>query len=338
MFSVDLTTDAITMEAEYVGETEYDYEVWGYLGDLYAGLTFINEEADDCIPEEPIEPENGVEWCCISTTLGGNIGLNFYVRLSADVVNDPDTYVQFTYADKVVKVPMSEAVLSEKKGAPAYRFTCDLTAKNMTDVVTAQVFTSNGAAGNSKSLDVATYCNWVIDNSTDPEAVALMKAMLNYGASAQVLFGHNTDKLANAGLAAEDQVLADVDASAYKHTIIGSEEGIQIKSMTLLLDTNTDNRFYFVLNGEKAIDEYTFLINGTEATPVAKNGKYYVEISAIAAHKLGQMNTVTVGGLSIEYAPLSYVNQVMNYSKDEATINMAKALYAYAMAAEAYAN
>ena len=338
IFSVDLTTGAVSMASEYVGETVYDYEVWGYLGDLFAGLTFINEEPDDCIPEEPQEPENGVEWCCISTTLGGNIGLNFYARLSDDIVNDPDAYVQFTYADKVVKVPMSEAVLSEKKGAPAYRFTCELTAKNMTDVVTAQVFTAAGAAGNSKSMDIATYANWVIDNITDPEAIDLMKAMLNYGASAQVLFGHETDNLANAGLSAEDQVLADVDASAYKHTITGSEAGIEIKSMTLLLDSNTDNRFYFVLNGEKAIDAYTFLINGTETTPVAKNGKYYVEISAIAAHKLGQMNTVTVGGLSIEYAALSYVNQVLNYSKDEATINMAKALYAYAMAAEAYAD
>ena len=339
LFSLDLTTSAINLEAEYIGETIYDYDLWGYLGDLFAGLAFITEEEnDDCVPEEPQEPVNGVEWCCISTTLGGNIGLNFYVRLSDDIVNDPDAHVQFTFADKVVKVPVSEAVLSEKKGAPAYRFTCEMTAKNMTDVVTAQVFTSNGAAGTSKSMDIATYANWVIDNCTDPEAVVLMKALLNYGASAQVLFNYATDNLANAALSAEDQVLADVDASAYKHTITGSEDGIEIKSMTLLLDSNTDNRFYFVLNGEKAIDAYTFLINGTEAAPVAKNGKYYVEISAIAAHKLGQMNTVTVGGLSIEYAPLSYVNQVMNYSQDEATINMAKALYAYAMAAEAYAN
>ena len=50
-----------------------------------------------------------------------------------------------------------------------------------------------------------------------------------------------------------------------------------------------------------------------------------------------EQNTVTVGGLTVEYAALSYVNQVMNVSTDEPVINMAKALYAYAMAAEAYA-
>ena len=36
------------------------------------------------------------------------------------------------------------------------------------------------------------------------------------------------------------------------------------------------------------------------------------------------------------YSVLSYVNTVLNVATDEAVINMAKALYAYSMAAEAY--
>ena len=320
----------------YVGEVIYANRK--YTGDAFSGLTFIMEEEGSDMPEVPVDPVYTAVWKTISTTLGGNIGLNFYVELSVDAINDAETYVQFTYADKVVKVPMAEAIAAPEQGKNVYRFTCNLTAKNMADEVTAQVFSSVGAVGAAKTMDVATYCNWVISNYTDDKTVGLMKAMLNYGASAQVLFNHNVDNLANAALSAEDKVLADVDASAYKHTITGSEEGIKINSMTLLLDTNTDIRFYFELTGEKTIDEYTFAIDGKEVTPVEKNGMYYVELSGISAHKLGQMHTVTVGGLTVEYAALSYVNQVMNYAAaDEATVNMAKALYAYAMAAEAYA-
>ena len=337
LFSVDLTTGAITLESNYVGKVTYDYDTWGYVGDNFAGWTFINEDANSGMPEVPVLPVYTAEWKSISTTLGGNIGLNFYAKLSVDAINDPETYVQFTYGDKVVKVPMAEAVAAEQNGETLYRFTCNLTAKNMADEVTAQVFSSVGAVGTAKSMDVATYANWVIDNYTDADTIALMKAMLNFGASAQVLFNYNTDALANAALTEADKVLADVDASAYQHTVTGTEDGIEIKSMSLLLDSNTDVRFYFALTGEKTIDEYTFLVNGEEVTPVEKNGLYYVEVVGIAAHKLGQMNTVTVGGLTIEYAALSYVNAVMNVSTDEPIINMAKALYAYAMAAEAYA-
>ena len=337
MFSVDLTTGAIHEESKYIGETVYDYEVWGYLGDLFAGLAFINKDATGGMPEVPVLPVYTAQWKSISTTLGGNIGLNFYVQLSVDAVNDPETYVQFTFGDKVVKVPMAEAVEAPEKGELVYRFTCDLTAKNMADEVTAQVFSSVGAVGTSKSMDVATYANWVIDNYSDAETVELMKAMLNFGASAQVLFNHNADNLANADLAEADKVLTDVDASAYERTITGSEEGIELKSVSLLLDSNTDVRFYFVLTGEKTIDAYTFVVNGEEVTPVEKDGKYYVEVTGIAAHKLGQMNTVTVGGLTVEYAALSYVHTALKVSTDEAVLNMVKALYAYAMAAEAYA-
>ena len=337
MISVDLLTGAFNVESDYVGEVYYDYEVWGYTGDNFAGLSFINENATGGMPEVPVLPVYTAKWKTISTTLGGNIGLNFYVELSVDAVNDPETYVQFTFGGKTVNVPMAEAVAAPAQGENVYRFTCELTAKNMADDVTAQVFSSVGAVGSAKTMDVATYANWVVDNYTDAETVALMKAMLNYGASAQVLFNHNVDNLANTALSDEDKALADVDASAYQHLITGAEDGIEVKSMTLLLDTNTDIRFYFALTGEKTIDQYTFLVDGEEVTPVEKNGMYYVEVTGISAHKLGQMHTVTVGGLTVEYAALSYVNQVMNLSTDESVINMAKALYAYAMAAEAYA-
>ena len=254
--------------------------------------------------------------------------------MSADLVNHPDTYVRFTFCGRTIDVPMADAVAS---GANQYRFTCPITAKNMTDDVTAQVMMGDTPIGTAKTMDVATYCNWVIDNYTDAKTVNLMKAMLNYGASAQLLFEHNTDDLANAALSEADKALPEVDATAYQHTITGTEAGIKANQMTLLLDSETTIRIYFQLTGSKTIDAYTFYVDGKEVQPVAKDGMYYVQIPHIPAHRLGQMYEVTVGGITITYGALSYINQVLTTPNvPEVVNNMAKALFLYHEAAMAY--
>jgi hypothetical protein len=273
----------------------------------------------------------------VNTSLGGNIGLNFYVKLSEEIVNDPETVMQFTFDGRTVIVPMSEAVVSVVDGETRYRFTCRITSKHMADPVTAQIITSEGAVGEAKSMSVETYCNYIIANHADQETVAMMKAMLNYGAAAQVLFGHNTENLANAQLSEADKTLADVDASAWKHTITGADTGIVLDSAVLLLNSETSLRIYFTLAEGKTIDEFTFLVDGVEVDPIQKNNRYYLEVSNIAAHRLDEFHQFSFGGLTVKYSVLSYVNTMLNVSTDEEAINMAKALYAYSQAVEAYA-
>ena len=66
---------------------------------------------------------------------------------------------------------------------------------------------------------------------------------------------------------------------------------------------------------------------------------YYVEIPDIAAQDLEQMHTVQVGGLTVRYGGLSYVNQINNLAAaTNAQKDMAKALFAYWKAAEDYFN
>ena len=284
--------------------------------------------------------EPTVEWVSASTTLGGNIGLNFYVKLADQLVNDESTFVRFTFADRTIDVPFADALVSVKNGVTRYRFTCSLNARNMTDEVTAQVMTSAGAVGDPLKMSIAKYCNYMIQYGGNQELADLMKAMLNYGAAAQVLFDYNTDKLANAELSEEDKVLADVDASAYASVITGSEEGIKISSATLMLQTETSVRIYFMLTGDKTIEDYTFYVDGKEVTPIEKDGKYYVAITDIKAQDLDKTYTITVGGLTIQYSGLSYINTVINNpaTAGEALVNVAKAIFAYNKRAEAYFN
>ena len=298
-------------------------------GDIRVYTIRVTREA---APEDPVYLVN---WVSGSTTLGGTINLNFYVKLSANIVNDPTAFVRFTYAGNTVDVPMAEAVVSEVNGVVRYRFGCELYAKQIADTVTAQVMNENGPIGEAKSYSVMQYCLNKIAANESEEIVALAKAMLNYGAAAQVLFGYNTDNLANASLSEADKALADVDASAYKYSITGSEAGIKAKSATLMLESVVKVRVYFTLTGDKAIEDYTFTIDGKEVTPKQNAKGYYVETDGIAAKDLEKLFSFQVGGITVNYGALSYVNsKAASANAEEA--NMVKALFAYYQAAEAY--
>ena len=126
-------------------------------------------------PDTPEVPEVTAKIISYSTSLGGNIAMNFYVELSEDLVADPDAYIQFTFAGQTKKVPLCDGVPS----GTSYRFACPITSKNMTDEITAQVYNADGPVGDPKTMAVDTYCNWIIANTSDQKTINLMKAMLN---------------------------------------------------------------------------------------------------------------------------------------------------------------
>jgi hypothetical protein len=154
------------------------------------GHSYVDDYTD---PVDHSYEDGHCKWCgkgqayakivSYSTSLGGNIAMNFYVELSEDLVTDPDAYIQFTFAGKTVNVPLSEGILS----GTSYRFACPITSKNMTDDITAQVYNADGPVGDPKTMAVDTYCNWIIANTSDQKTINLMKAMLNYGTSAQMI-------------------------------------------------------------------------------------------------------------------------------------------------------
>ena len=334
LLSIDATLGTLTVVGD-VGEIE---EIdWAYHGDYFAGLTFVSAEAegDDELPEVPAD-HYFVEWVSTTASLGGDIGLNFYAKISTNIVNDPDAYVLFTFNGSTIKVPMSDAVVSVVDGVTRYRFTCQVSAKQMSQNVTAQVMIGDEAIGKSLTNSVKSYGEYLLENYSNEKLLDLVKAMLNYGASAQMYFKYNTADLANSSLSEADKALADVDASAYASSVVGAEEGIEVAGASLLLDSETTVRVYFKLTGDKTIDQYTFTVDGQEVTPVANGGKYYVEVRGIGAHRLDEFHTFTVGGMTVNYCALSYVNVVLDKATDQTLIDCVKALYAYAMAAEAY--
>ncbi len=279
----------------------------------------------------------GVSFKAISTSLGGNISMNFYLTIPENVMAMEGAYIRFVFDGREVIVPLVDGVAAERNGEIQYRYSCPVTSKHMTDTISAQVY---DAAGNPmsvvKSTTIRTYAQWIIENYADAKTQNLMKAMLNYGASAQMLFDHNTEDLANAYLSAADKTLAAADAGDYAHTSGGTEEGIKLSAYTLLLDSETTVRVYFQLTGDKSIEDYTFTVDGEEVAPTEKDGSYFIEYQDIKAQDLDVMHTFTCGGITVRYSALSYVNQVMTACDSGETYDMACALYAYWQAAENY--
>ena len=281
-------------------------------------------------------PYNYVKWYSGTTSLNGTIDLNIYVLLSQDLVNDPNTFVRFTYDGNVVDVPMADAQHSPTAQNPnRYRFSCPIYAKQLADKVNVVFMKGSEQIGKALSYSVVQYCENQIKKVTDPQELALYKAMLNYGAAAQQMFGHNLENLANASLSEADKVLPSVNASAYKYSISGKEDGIKAKSATLMLEDVVKVRVYFTLTGTKAIEDYTFTIDGQVVTPQYNDKGYYVETDGIAAKDLEKMFSIQVGGITVKYGALSFVNSKANGS-NVLEANISKALYVYWQAADSY--
>lgn len=272
-----------------------------------------------------------------NVSLGGNISVNYYVKLDDAVITDPDAKMVFGVPESggfyTVEVPVSEARLV----SGFYVFTCEVAAKEITSDIQAQIVTSD-ASSDVMYYQIMTYAQSVLANPGKyANEVSLVKALLNYSAAAQIYLDHNTDNLANATeyMSTEDKVLADVDLSDYAYTVSGEQAGVSFYGANLSLESETAIKLYFTIEGDAST--LAMSVNGTPVT-AEKNGSYYViKISDIAAHQLGNMYEIKVGGLTLRYGAFSYGNKAMSGSNEKLKDTI-RALYAYYMAAVDYQN
>jgi len=294
----------------------------------------------------------GVNLAGHSVSLGGQIGMNFYMDLDASVLADDTAYMLFTLPDNstqkvnVADVKTSPVTINEKE---YYVFTCKVDAREMADTVTAKMICEGGSKeGASYTYSVKDYANALINknDATDKEK-ALAKEMLNYGAYAQTYFGYNTNNLANNGLVdgvANGFVQADKAAlTACKPVVTDNSDIFDYAGSTLILEADIKVRHYFKLTNETAIGNLDGLTMYTaqQGNPV-EGTYYYFESNGIAAVDLGTMAEYTgVSGITVRYCPLSYVttvlaNESQELKNDAALQNLMKALYLYYQAVVNY--
>ena len=140
----------------------------------------------------------GAKLAGYSLSLTGNIGVNFYMELSDDVVNDASAYMNFTLPNGTTsKVYVSgthedgstaTTDTTVKNGVTYYVFTCEVAAKEMTSDIKAQMIGNNGEKkGTVYTYTVKEYADYILSHMSAEESdiskatIQLVKGMLNRG-------------------------------------------------------------------------------------------------------------------------------------------------------------
>ena len=284
-------------------------------------------------------------------SLDGNIGLNFYFEIDEAIVNSNTSTVRFTLANgTVIDIPVRDGKIDTTavSGKTLYVYTCELNAKQMADTVLAQVIMGENTSAQYPH-SIVGYANTILankDNTYTDDEIALVKAMLNYGANTQLNFGYNTDNLANAGLNDAEKSFSDVTEETFEsHKVTATTvEGVgTFLGSDLVLESETTLNVYFKPADGINIDTLVFSVGGKTVTSVKSVDHYIISISNITSSELDTPYEISVsdGTLSGTFncSVFSYCYSVLSSTSNTYTDELKdtlKALYLYNAAANTY--
>lgn len=289
-----------------------------------------------------------------SLSLNGNIGVNFYMELDDEVLADSGAYLLFTYANGTTKkVLVQEARVDTQTaaGKTYYVFPCEVAAKEMTDTILAQMHLSDGRTGKRYFYTVKQYADYLLEHAEEQsayeKAAPLVRAMLNYGAYAQLNFQHSLTTLANANFSESEKSVEQVTAQtleAYRNQTVQQSDFVKLEGASLSLDSQTTLRLYFSCQGDAAIEDLRFFWGEQALTPQKSGNFYCVELSDIAAKNLGTAYTVRVtygeSSLDVQYSAMAYGYHVLQRDvsaiRTQALKDTIAAMYLYYQAAKDY--
>lgn len=243
----------------------------------------------------------GAKLAGYSLSLTGNIGVNFYMELSDQIIADKDAYMQFTLPNgTVTKVLVSEAQTNTTINAEKtyYRFPCEVASYEMTQDIKAQMFDGNGKCGKEYTYTVRDYAQYLIDHvDLYQDAYPFAVAMLNYGACSQKYFNKAVDELANKYLNDDELEIPDrFEGYIDNYVATKAENGVlgQFAGLSMVLKSETTLNIFYEPKEGVDVSKLTFSVDGKEITPV-KRGQYYIlSLKNIRANELGNLKTFTV--------------------------------------------
>ena len=280
----------------------------------------------------------GAKLAGYSLSLTGNIGVNFYMELSNDIVNDESAYMNFILPNGTTsKVYVSgthedgstaTTDTTVKNGVTYYVFTCEVAAKEMTSDIQAQMIGNNGEKkGTVYTYTVKEYADYILSHMSAEESdiskatIQLVKGMLNYGGAAQKYFGYKTDKLASDGLDLTGAVFNDtsiinnITNDANKASVTHDNAKVTFKSAYLSLNSTTDLCVYVQFADDVTVKEDMFAIwcntdqiskDQYEVTKVNEENCYKITLHGMKASMLNEKYAFYVKLSDTEYAELAY--------------------------------
>ena len=288
-----------------------------------------------------------IEISSYSLSMASNIDVNLYLTIAEEIRNDQAAKVTFTREDGTsVESLVKDLNTYQYKGKTYYTISVPMVARMMNDTIAAKATLGNGEEIALSSSSVKGYAQALLAN---PEkygikAINAVKAMVNYGARAQVYFNYKTDALVNEVLNEADRTITldDHVFDNYNAAKSGQVTGLNYYGTSVVLTSATKITHYFTVDPTATLSDYTFKVNDVEVTPVARDGYCYVDIENVMAKNLDKdyKLVVTKGNESFEitYSVFDYAHIVCGgeqYAKE--LKDVVKAMYVYNSAAKAYA-
>ena len=293
----------------------------------------------------PTEPNNGT-----NITVADTISENFY--LDGDYYG-ADAYVTVNYnhnsnlsqtanfnTDDPQKLSEMDKISGGDYAGNSIISVIQAPAQS-TEPITINVYASQAdAEAGTNPVDtieysVYTYCREIIEGEYEDDVKDLAKATLDYAAAAQLYFNYNTDNMAttdNSGNAFYGDVAGvDFDGVAGVSSLA---TGIQSFSVVVKSDLEINLLSRTPINVENASIDTT----GTSrfAAENTTNGDWYVvHISGIEPANMDNTFTVVTDKGNIEMSA-NAIMKLMANSDDENLVTLAKAMYLYGAAANAY--
>ena len=298
---------------------------------------------DVLLPFYPKEKDPGVSLAGLSLSLAGDIGVNIFMELSADVRNSESAYMKIVVPNgdktEVKQIPVSEAVPKTVGNKTYYVFNCGVSAKDIMSMISAQLIDGE-QTGAEYVFSVRMYADAVLKNADQyaDDQVDTVKALLIYGARAQEYFNVKTTDLADSGLTqSEREAINDVTAGMINKPYNSSKtvlpEGVTFVGATLSLKSETTLSLYFTSDNDAELE---FTCEG-KTVEIVKTSEYTIaRIRGIKASELGGNFEVKINGDqgTVTYSPMTYCYNVLSGEYDEKLQNVCKALYMFQDAAK----
>ena len=290
----------------------------------------------------------------LSISLKENIGVNYYLSVNDLAKKDQQAHVIFTRQDQTSIIYTMEQILANEvivENNTYYKVSIPMAARQMNDTIEATFITGDGNKTVLQALRVCDYAKTILkDSQFSQETKAVVEAMLNYGAMAQLYFDYNVEHLANENVSHKDyETVTPQQLNSYASVVSNDDiQGLTYKGTNLRLLSKTTIRHHFNVDFSQRENLEFYIEKNDEKiqlTPVYYDqNKAYIEIENILVENLDKPYTITILNkldsskkMTIEYSAFSYAYAVL--IKEDASVkikNVMKSLVDYNIKALAY--